>query len=95
MKNKSKSLALKKILIIALCFFLLFPVGSRVKTVWKLNERKKELEAIKAELVTENKRLKEEYEKARSLENIERIAREKLGMVKEGEKPLVEVVIDE
>lgn len=94
MRSKRKSFPLKKIMIIMICFLLILPIGSRAKTIWELEARKKSLETKKAQLLEENKRLKEEYEKARSVENIERIAREKLGMVKEGEKPLVEVMID-
>lgn len=93
MRSKRKSFPLKKIMIIMICFLLILPIGSRVKTIWELEARKKSLETKKAQLLEENKRLKEEYEKARSIENIERIAREKLGMVKEGEKPLVEVIM--
>ncbi|SHG43745.1 Septum formation initiator [Thermosyntropha lipolytica DSM 11003] len=89
MKNRKKGSAVKKIVVLVLCVVLLLPVVSRAKVVWELETRKKALEAQKAQLLEENKRLNEEYQRATSLENIERIAREKLGMVKEGEKPLV------
>lgn len=89
MKNKGKGQLFKKLVIFMLCIVLILPVGSRLKTVWELEKQKKALEIRKAELLEENRKLKEEYKNATSLENIEKIAREKLGMVKEGEKPLV------
>lgn len=89
MKNRGKGQFFKKLFIIMICVILILPVGSRAKTVWELEKRKKALEMKKAELIEENKKLREEYKKATSLENIEKIAREQLGMVKEGEKPLV------
>lgn len=89
MRNRGKGIFLKRLITIMMCIVLIVPVISRAKTVWELEIRKKELEAKKAQLLIENKRLREEYKEATSLENIERIAREKLGMVKEGEKPLV------
>lgn len=75
-----------------LCAILLVTLVPRIKTVAELSERKQALLERKAELEKEQQALKLELEKADSPENIERIAREQLGMVKPGEQPLVPVL---
>ena len=68
---------------------VVFSLGRRV---WKNLEGVRRIAALKKEiscLIEENKRLKRELERRESLEFVEREAREKLGMVREGEKMVV------
>jgi cell division protein FtsB len=65
-----------------------------VKTVWELSQRKQALLVEKAQLEQEHQALQIELEQANSPENIERIAREQLGMVKPGEQPLIPVLAE-
>ncbi len=64
----------------------------RVKTIMELSSRKQGLEEQKVILVEKHELLTIQLEEANSMENIERIAREQLGMVKEGEQMLIPVI---
>lgn len=75
-----------------LCTVLLVTLVPRVKTVIELSERKQALLEQKEKLEKEQQALQLELEQASSPENIERIAREQLGMVKPGEQPLIPVL---
>lgn len=75
-----------------LCTILAVTLVPRVKTVAELTERKQVLLVEKAELEKEQQALQIELEKASSPQNIERLAREQLGMVKPGEQPLIPVL---
>lgn len=74
------------------CITLVITIVPRVKNIMELSERKAELEQQKLILVEKNKALTKELEEAESLENMERIAREQLGMVKNGEKIIMPVI---
>lgn len=67
----------------------------RVYTIWKLDEQKDALEQKKLEAMQINQELKEKKDKLNSPLVVERIAREQLGMVKKGEKVLMEIEMDE
>lgn len=96
MKNKSgKKVTFKALLTGLICIGIAFTIIPRAKIIWELSERKQGLEQVKTELTEENTQLRAELKKANSAENIERIAREQLGMVKEGEKVLVPVIEDQ
>lgn len=75
-----------------LCLLLLFTIVPRAKSIVELSARKHALEQEKAAL----ERLKDENQKElkslQSPEAIERLAREQLGMVKDGEEVVVEVI---
>ena len=88
MKNR---FALKHILFIVLCGCLIITLVPQMKAVMELSERKAELLERKAELQERNMVLQSQLDSAGSLENIERLAREKLGMVKRGEQVLLAV----
>ncbi|NLP23728.1 MAG: hypothetical protein GX382_04260 [Syntrophomonadaceae bacterium] len=69
-----------------------FTLIPRITTVVELSQRQQSLLAQKAALEQEQQRLQIELEKADSPENIERLAREQLGMVKPGEQRLIPVL---
>lgn len=81
-----------KLLIGAVCLLLAFTIVPRVKTVWELSAQRNQLQQQKAVLEKVNKELSLKAQKANTPENIEKIAREQLGMVKKGEKALIQVV---
>lgn len=66
----------------------------RCYTIWKLNGQKDTLELKKLEYAQINQQLTEQKDKLNSPMAVERIAREQLGMVKKGEKVLMEVEAD-
>ncbi len=74
---------------------LVFTIVPRVKSIVELNQQKEELEKQKIESIEKSQALQEKKTKAESLGNIEKIAREQLGMVKEGESTIIQVVPDE
>lgn len=67
-------------------------ITPRVKTIIELSIQKHELEKQKIKLVEKNELLLEKLEKSQSLENMERIAREQLGMVKKGEQKIAPII---
>jgi len=93
LKNKGKvRQPLRWLGIGLLCTVLLVTLVPRIKTIVELSERKQALLEQKAELEKEQQALQLELEQADSPENIERIAREQLGMVRPGEQPLIPVL---
>lgn len=71
---------------------LLITIVPRAKCVYDLSQRKSGLEAQKDSLTQENARLEKAMQEANSPQNIEKIAREQLGMVKKGETIMVPVL---
>jgi|GEM_PF-1090688 cell division protein FtsL len=61
----------------------------RALTVYELDQRKAVLEQRKAVLLEKNQQLVQEKNSLNSPETIERIARERLGMLKNGERYIV------
>lgn len=85
----------KKTLLMGLvCLFIVFTIVPRAKTVWDLTQQKQELKQQRTKLQQVNLSLKKQSDRLNSLAAVERIAREQLGMVKQGEKVIVEVVED-
>ncbi len=87
-KSKSKKIKINPIKII-ICFFvgyMIFSFGQVYFGVKDLNEKIASYEQIKEEMLEDNKVLQKEYEKLHSNAFIEKLAREKLGMVKPGEE---------
>ena len=84
-------IAVKHILMFILCGSLIFSLVPQVKTVIELTEYKAGLMEKKTELQERNTSLLAQLDSAVSIENIERLAREKLGMVRRGEKLLVTI----
>ncbi|MEA1960378.1 MAG: septum formation initiator family protein [Bacillota bacterium] len=75
-----------------LCIILVVAIVPRSKTIWELSQRKNELEKEKACLEQINREKQMQLDKLDSPEAIERIAREQLGMVKEGERVIMQVI---
>lgn len=61
----------------------------RALTVYELSQRKTIMEQRKAALLEKNQQLTQEKNSLNSPETIERIARERLGMLKNGERYIV------
>lgn len=95
MKNKKKISLLKPLLLGVLGAFLIMAIVPRANTIMDLSLRKKELQNEKVELIMINENLKQEVEKMDSPQEIERIAREQLGMVKDGERVIFKVIKEE
>jgi len=76
---------LKKILLFGFIFYLAFTFLSQQLTLMKLDNKYKELKAKAADVLKENESLKKTLEEVNSDSYIEKIAREKLGLVKKGE----------
>lgn len=75
-----------------ICLLIMFTVVPRTKTIMELSTRKEELQKEKSVLMKINSERKKELVELKSPEVIERIAREQLGMVKDGEIVVVEVI---
>lgn len=74
------------VVICILCF------SPQAVTMWKTNQAIKALETQKSQLLLEKEHNKDSVRNLRSNETVEKMAREELGMIKPGEKVLVEVV---
>ncbi|HHV15034.1 MAG TPA: septum formation initiator family protein [Gelria sp.] len=92
MKKNNKKSRLKIILAGVLVVILMLPVAPRVKTLWELNQRIGQLENQRTELEQTRQELEQELKQANSPALVEKIAREQLGMVKEGETRVFEVL---
>lgn len=92
--RKGRRASLKMFLLGIICALLVFTLIPRAKVILELTGRVRELEQQKAELEEKKERLTQELEEADSLAAVEKIAREKLGMVKEGEKNIIQVIGD-
>lgn len=88
--NKTFRLILTSII----CVILLVTIVPRGKTIWELSARKQELETKKAKLIQINEEKQKQLKDADSPEAMERIAREQLGMVKKGERLIIQVIHD-
>ena len=75
-----------------ICVVLLFTIVPRSMSVWELSSKKQELEKQKVRLEQVNKVKHQQLEELKSPEAIERIAREQLGMVKNGERFVMKVI---
>ena len=82
-----KRLTVNKIIVVLICAFFVFSLGRQCIT---LNRIKKNMETQKEELnqlKEKNQKLQAEVESAQSnYEYIEKLARERLGLIKEGEQ---------
>jgi cell division protein FtsB len=66
--------------------------GSQVVTIWEMKQEIKSLTAKKEQLIQKNKQYQANLNAVRSDAMLEKLAREELGMIKPGEKLLVEVL---
>lgn len=86
---KSPNLPGWVILAVLLC---IVAFGPQTIKLWKLNNQINSLEAQKHQMQDKNKFYNAQVKNLQSDKTIEKIAREKLGMIKPGEKVLVEVI---
>jgi cell division protein FtsL len=89
--DNDKKRPIRTILMGMVCLLVVCTIVPRARVIWDLNQRKEALKRQEAHLLQVNKSLKRQNEELNSPEAIERIAREKLGMVKPGEQVLIEV----
>lgn len=80
----------KVLMAFALLGLMAWAVVPRALTVYDLSQKKAELELRKSLLSTRNQQLQGEKASLNSPETMERIARERLGMLKDGERYLVQ-----
>ncbi len=92
-KKKVRS-PLKLMLIGLMACLVLLTIVPRVKTIYDLSLQKKVLIQEKERLTQINSENSKMLEAADSPENIEKIAREQLGMVKKGERTVTKVIND-
>jgi cell division protein FtsB len=73
---------------------LLVTIIPRGKTLLELSAQKRELKKQKVELQQVNREYQKKLENLKTPEEIERLARERLGMVKNGEKVIIDLQQD-
>jgi len=76
------------------CIVLLVTIIPRGKTILELSAQKQELKKQKAELQQVNREYQKNLQELKTPEEIERLARERLGMVKNGEKVIIDLQQD-
>ncbi len=81
---------LRSVLVFAVLVLLLVPIVPKVKVIMELSQRKEILQKESQRLHAENLDLQAKLKEAKSLDTVEKIAREKLHMVKKGETYVVE-----
>lgn len=91
MSNKSP---LKVAITIIVGLVLVLSIFPRGKTIYELSLRKDELLQQQQLIEAQNKELSVKLQKSEQPELIEKIAREKLGMIKPGEKYVLPVLED-
>lgn len=81
-----RRLTLKNIIILVLSLVFIFGFIRQESAIKRIKEQKLAMETQLEELKEKNERLKEEYGNTLSDEYIEQLARERLKMIKQGEK---------
>jgi cell division protein FtsB len=76
------------------CIVLLITIIPRGKTILELSAQKRELKKQKVELQQVNREYQKKLDELKTPEEIERLARERLGMVKNGEKVIIDLQQD-
>ncbi len=94
-KKNEKKPVIRLLLVGFVAMSLLITIVPRVQTVYDLNKRKVILEQEKDKLVQQNGNLQKTMTKVNSPENIEKIAREQLGLVKKGETIVIPMLPDQ
>lgn len=91
-KDQEKRPFLRILIAAVLGICLMITIAPRAKCIYDLSQRKAGLEAEKEGLIQQNTQLEKAMQEANSPRNVERIAREQLGMVKKGEIIVVPVL---
>lgn len=81
----------KGIVIILLIVYLLYTLTAQHMIIRRTQVKEKQIQAQIEQISEENDRLKEELERTQSDEYIEKVARERLGLIKSGEIMFVDV----
>lgn len=92
MKPKNKNIRL--LMSGLICIALLLTIVPRGKTILELSAQKQELKKEKAQLQEVNRQYQEKLQELKTPEAIEKLARERLGMVKNGEKLIIDLQQD-
>lgn len=92
MKPKNKNIRL--LMSGLICIALLLTIVPRGKTILELSIQKQELKKEKAQLQEVNRQYQEKLQELKTPEAIEKLARERLGMVKNGEKLIIDLQQD-
>lgn len=92
-KNKKRKtpIRIRHIIILLLAINIVYTLTMQYIIIRKSRVQETEIKAQIEEAKKENDRLREELEKIQSDEYLEKLAREKLGLVKPGEIPFVDV----
>ncbi len=90
-QTKPNKKMLRLVLAGLLCL-MLFTIVPRAKIIYELSVREKKLQQEKVRLTQINAELQTTLQNLDSPEAIERIAREQLGMVKNGERTIIKVI---
>lgn len=77
-----------------ICIVLLVTIVPRGKTILELSSRKQALKQEKSELLKVNHQYQDSLQEIKTPAAIERLARERLGMVKNGEKVIIDLQQD-
>ena len=91
-QTKPNNKTFRLLLTALLCSLLLLTIVPRVKIIYELSVREKELQQEKVRLTQINEELQTTLQNLDSPQAIERIAREQLGMVKKGERTIIKVI---
>ncbi len=74
-----------RLIILAVSLFVIFTLPRSIYTLWKRKDIVKDHQKTLEQVKRENEQLKRDLAEAETPEFIERVAREKLGMLKDGE----------
>lgn len=88
--NKGKKSKLAVIFIAALAIYLAWTLIDQQRVIYSMNNEKKVLEAKIEDEKKQNEQLKKEKEMVNTDEYLEKMAREKLGMVKQNERIFID-----
>ena len=98
MPRQRKDFLLNPVVIMVVVIIALVAVFNFYQNMAKMNQLENQIEEIESQIAqaeAENKKLKRQLENSNSYEYIEEVAREKLGLVKPGEKMFIPVEEEE
>ena len=91
-QKKASPKTLAKVLgVAAVCFYVAYTLINQQITLSKTNSIAEEYKAKISEAQTENQKLEDELSQADTDEYLERVAREKLGLVKANERVFIDI----
>lgn len=90
-KRKTNNSRAKIMVLLVIGFVIIFSIFPRAKTIYELSLRKEALLQQQQIIEVQNRELLILLEQSEQPQEVEKIAREKLGMIKPGEKYIVPV----